>query len=411
MNSATVFMAMRFLSRFGLFGTVVGLLAVLGCGAPEARFTLNRVHARAKEKELDAKLSGTQLRNAASVLDAFFGTPDRPQLPPLDTVDVSKLISGQRLVLASGPVGRGLGGEAHGLYREHCVHCHGITGDGAGPTAAFLNPYPRDYRRGTFKFKSTPGVTPPTHDDLKRVLYDGIPGTAMPSFKVLDDAQLDALVHYVKYLSIRGQAERALIELAAGELEEKQLLVDIDSSAADEHLKLVKETIEPLVESWLTAETVPVPAPPEDWKSPESIAQGRKLFFTTLTNCSKCHGDSALGDGQTTDYDEWTKDWTIKINLDPKKDQRALGGFLNAGALQPRNIRPRNLRMGVYRGGRRPIDLYWRIKNGIAGTPMPEASKQMTDDDIWHLIAYVRTLPYESISQPEHIPNYQRDLP
>ena len=48
-----------------------------------------------------------------------------------------------------------------------------------------------------------------------------------------------------------------------------------------------------------------------------------------------------------------------------------LDRFLALGALEPRNIRPRNLRMDEFRGGRRPIDLYWRIHNGIAGAPMP----------------------------------------
>ena len=46
-----------------------------------------------------------------------------------------------------------LSAQQRGLYRQHCVHCHGITGDGAGPTAQFLMPYPRDFRTGEFKFK------------------------------------------------------------------------------------------------------------------------------------------------------------------------------------------------------------------------------------------------------------------
>src|SRR5262249_29870956 len=33
------------------------------------------------------------------------------------------------------------------LYRLHCLHCHGVSGAGDGPTAAFLYPTPRDYRR------------------------------------------------------------------------------------------------------------------------------------------------------------------------------------------------------------------------------------------------------------------------
>ena len=37
----------------------------------------------------------------------------------------------------------------------------------------------------------------------------------------------------------------------------------------------------------------------------------------------------------------------------------------------PRNAIPRNLRKGIYRGGRRRIDIFWKIYTGIAGTPMP----------------------------------------
>ena len=103
---------------------------------------------------------------------------------------------------------------AVGLYREHCAHCHGITGDGVGPTATFLNPYPRDYRKGQFKFKSTPVGQKPTHADLKKIVFDGVPGTAMPSFKLLPDLEVEALVDYVKYLAIRGEVE-ARVEAVA----------------------------------------------------------------------------------------------------------------------------------------------------------------------------------------------------
>ena len=77
-----------------------------------------------------------------------------------------------------------------------------------------------------------------------------------------------------------------------------------------------------------------------------------------------------------------------------------------------RNIRPRNLRLGVYRGGRRPIDLYWRIHNGIEGSNMPQVPLREPDDppekkgitrvDLWDLINYVRSLPYEELSRPPY---------
>ena len=39
-------------------------------------------------------------------------------------------------------------------FRLHCLHCHGLTGDGRGPSGKWLNPHPRDYRQGLFKFQS-----------------------------------------------------------------------------------------------------------------------------------------------------------------------------------------------------------------------------------------------------------------
>ena len=50
----------------------------------------------------------------------------------------------------------------YAIYRRNCLHCHGVSGAGDGPTAAFLYPTPRDYRRGLFKFTSTPIGARPT---------------------------------------------------------------------------------------------------------------------------------------------------------------------------------------------------------------------------------------------------------
>ncbi len=36
----------------------------------------------------------------------------------------------------------------YALYRKHCLHCHGVSGDGNGPTSAFLWPRPRNYQPG-----------------------------------------------------------------------------------------------------------------------------------------------------------------------------------------------------------------------------------------------------------------------
>jgi hypothetical protein len=45
--------------------------------------------------------------------------------------------------------------------------------------------------------------------------------------------------------------------------------------------------------------------------------------------------------------------------------------------------------------GRRPLDLYYRIHAGINGAPMPAAKGTVPPEDIWHIVNYVLSLPYE----------------
>ncbi|MEO1993167.1 MAG: cytochrome c, partial [Pirellulales bacterium] len=164
---------------------LLGVLSIIsvGCGeTPSAAFRLNMVEATKQ------RLTSGQERQVATILLAMFGTPDEPHCLPESGLDEAKLR------LAAGPVRSDISGRKNGLFREHCVHCHGVTGDGLGPTAAFLNPYPRDYRPGVFKFKSTERADKPTDQDLVRILHNGIVGTSMPSFALLSDLEIDALV-------------------------------------------------------------------------------------------------------------------------------------------------------------------------------------------------------------------------
>ena len=137
------------------------------------------------------------------------------------------------------------------------------------------------------------------------------------------------------------------------------------------------------------------------------MRHGRELFYGAIANCIKCHGDSALGDGQTTDYDDWAKEF-----INDGKDRQVVATYVSLGLLPPRTIKPRNLRLGVFRGGMRPIDIYWRLMNGIEGTPMPALAtnvrqesdppeaKKLNPEEIWDIVNYVESLAYEPISDP-----------
>lgn len=394
----------------GLFGAQGGCLVIVallvGCGkVPPPQFHANSV------EMVNQEVPEARQKEIATVLEALFGTPDDPFVLEGETG-----LNLRKIRMASGPVASSAHSAQRGLFREHCVHCHGITGDGMGPTASFLLPYPRDYRQGWYKFKSTISNLPPTHHDLMRTLELGVPGTAMPSFKTLSEAERESLAEYVRYLSFRGQTELALIAYVAQELDPE----DPIPTTSD---VLIEEILAPIVAKWKDAAPTDVPKPPENFRTAESIARGKELFYAK-GNCFTCHGPTALGDGQEV-LDKWNEDLnkihetvvqgeaklaeSAKGNgeeaMDPKdraelaERVKMLSTVLKDDALPIRKSAPRNLRAGIFRGGREPFELYYRLSNGIWASAMPNVPGDMPSDDVWHLIAYVLELPYAPGSQ------------
>ena len=399
---------------------------LVGCDSVGDRFESNRIFAKRWELTESIDLS-EPLADSEVVLTEFFGTPDEPKWPKFLLGENGELVSLERLERAAGAFSSGEKGEHKGLFREHCVVCHGANGNGRGPSSALLTPYPRDFRLGKVKFKSTPIGRKPTKEDLRNILHRGIAGTSMPSFKILDSEDIDALVEYIIYLSIRGELERKLIRDAAIELdlEGGERLYDPGSQEKyPEEFAATRKRIEgwaiDIQASWLEAEdeVVEVVGPPDgfplvgsdaDSKAiAASVANGKKLFQGTIASCAFCHGAEAMGDGQTHNYDDWTRDWTVMAGLNPKEKQD-LAPMLELGALKPTNIFPRNLTLGVFHGGSSPEELYTRIVNGIEGTGMPAAplkpanSQGLTNEEVWDLVNYLRSfLPAEKQSLEPH---------
>jgi mono/diheme cytochrome c family protein len=84
-----------------------------------------------------------------------------------------------------------------GLYKAHCVACHGESGHGDGPAAGAMKPGPRDHTD-----RASMGTL--SNDEIGRVIQMGgaIKGKPlMPSNPQLRGADLEALVVYVRSLS------------------------------------------------------------------------------------------------------------------------------------------------------------------------------------------------------------------
>ncbi|MFO0953670.1 MAG: c-type cytochrome [Isosphaeraceae bacterium] len=281
-----------------------------------------------------------------------------------------------------------------GLYRKHCLHCHGVSGAGDGPTAAFLYPRPRDYRRGIFKFTSTATGAKPTRADLKKTIAQGLHGTSMPAFDALmSDYEIEQVLDYMIFLSMRGETELALVDEAAasGEL------------AAD----AIADVAKSVFNKWRDAENQVVNPPvPKPESTRESVLRGKELFLGlnktgNKVDCTSCHGPQAVGNGPSFVGQDVFND--VVFGGDPSKIGERLSKYdpktqeLWKNSLDDWGfaLRPNNLQRGVYKGGRRPIDLYWRIAKGINGAKMPAHFPTLEPERIWDLVNFVLALPYE----------------
>lgn len=179
------------------------------------------------------------------------------------------------------------------VYNRACAYCHGSRGDGKGPASGPLNPRPRDFTRGTYKFRSTPSGELPTDEDLYRTITNGIPKTMMPAWGQLLSRQerLDVVV-YIK--SFSDKFER----FGAGE-------------------------------------SIVIGQPTK--RNAETMLEGLSLYM--LMECWACHGVKGKGDGKSSNT--LVDDWGHKIKpfnfthgvykggADPKSVYRTFSTGLN----------------------------------------------------------------------------------
>lgn len=396
------------------------LVTLGGCGGEPQDFPANTLVA-----EVVAQENGVPMEQAVedveAILRELFGTLNEPKLPAVDGVATEKIVDIERLKRAAGPVYSDRDNVHFGLFREHCVTCHGLSGTGRGPAAALQNPYPRDFTSGIFKYKSTQRGQKPTREDLMRTLVSGLPGTSMPAFGLIEDDDLEALVDYVVYLSARGEVERRLLAIAGRDLnyEEGEGWIapdqwdstdEVIAESVVEQREWIDEEVQDVLADWATADQYVIEAKVPDGFELDAatLTAGREIFHGQIANCASCHGENGQGlETLPPDFDEWTKEWSIRMGIDPK-DREKLAEYFDAGALKPKQILPRDLQNGVFRGGREPEDIYRRIVQGIEGTPMPAVSRidgsegtvpsgaGLTEEQVWQLVAYVMSLGPDS---------------
>lgn len=219
------------------------------------------------------------------------------------------------------------------VYEQHCAACHGVNGDGNGPATVWLFPKPRNFNSGLFKIQSTPAGALPTDDDLFETITRGLPGSSMPSFTYLTEQQRRDAVQFVKWLTAEVGADGKRMN-------------KFEDAKAQGALK------------------PPVTVPPEPGVTVEALVKGKEIY--TRLQCFTCHGETGAGDG---------------LSAPTLKDNWGLP------------LQPRDFTIGSFRGGSDGRDLYLRIANGMAGTPMPPFGDDVLKaDERWALVQFIQSM-------------------
>ena len=175
------------------------------------------------------------------------------------------------------------------IYDKRCWWCHGGQGAGDGPAAERLNPPPRDFTSGVYKWKTTPfDEMAPTDNDFARMIkggmthnsiagWTGMNGTSMPGWAdMLSDKDVADLTAYIRQFAELGAPEKAAITIPSG------------------------------------------------GSSKEGLEKGKKIF---QDRCTECHGDEGRGDATKKLKDDsgfrtwprnFSKAWTFRVSNDPK---------------------------------------------------------------------------------------------
>lgn len=122
--------------------------------------------------------------------------PRRPPVPAPAPVAAPATKPGQGLAVTASEL------PAWPLYERFCLACHGARGDGRGPATPWLDPAPRDFTAGWFKWGGTADARDPAPGAIADVIRWGAPGTAMHGFAAaLTDPQIDQLADLVRVLA------------------------------------------------------------------------------------------------------------------------------------------------------------------------------------------------------------------
>jgi len=280
---------------------------------------------------------------AGGLAHAVLRSPDGPEFPPAKAEDYDPLVDRPNEEGDSGAIS----------YHKYCVGCHGVAGDGNGPAALHLDPKPRDFTKGLYKFHASVPGHAVSDSDVVRTITRGLHGTSMPSWRLLPEHERYALARYVK--------------------------------------GFFREW-----ENFAPAKAITYHQMPFDFEDADSL-EAAKQHGELLYHRNTKQTDQGLEMGTTC--------WACHPGyLDEQRVEELIGAppgadYLPAVAkpdVWDDVIKPPDFRTDTLKSVESLEDLYRVISVGVTGTAMPSWSI-LSPNDLWSLVLYVDSLRPRSI--------------
>ncbi len=156
------------------------------------------------------------------------------------------------------------------VFTVQCTSCHGVNGMGDGAAAAALNPKPRNFKSGYWRYGGTPSK-------IFRTLTQGSPGTAMAAFTTLSVEDRYALAHYVRSIATPTPPQDT-----TEDINEAVKLVGTGATSASQEIP-----VDYAIEKMQMNDQIVMPQEAKNMDHPGA--------FIFKNQCAQCHGAAGQG--------------------------------------------------------------------------------------------------------------------
>ena len=251
--------------------------------------------------------------------------------------------------------------QGHDIYVQYCLTCHGEKGDGQGVSASGMRPPPRDFRTGMIKFGGVPAGKLPQDVALERILSHGLAGTPMLPWD-LPPQERFAVIQYIKTFSPRWQEEKLGRPIAVA----KDPWVGNEAEAVEVGKRIYHLT------------------------GAQNDASGNLKYL--MAGCSGCHPSYITRDERVALSQRYTGAPPAAMAELEDMYRPALKASEYVVGDRQLQIIPTDFLFHQVKNGTRLEELYKTITSGIAGAAMPAWKGVLSDEALWALTHYVKSL-------------------